>query len=378
MKSFLEKQRNILDFALSSLLRRWGRNLALLAVYSSIVFFLGSVMFFTNALKQEAALLLASTPEIIVQKIVAGRHDLIPLDYAEKIRKIRGVAEVQGRLWGYYYDPISRANYTLISAPGLGLDDQNIIIGEGISRVLNVHKGRTIRLRSIAGRFINFRVKGVLSPESALVSTDLMLMSEDDFRKLFAIPAGVATDLIVSVRNKKEISTVATKIAEIFPDSRPITKNEVLRTYDAVFDWRGGIVLVILMGAVLAFVIFAWEKATGLSAEEKREIGILKGIGWDTTDVLQLKFWEGLSISLTSFLLGVILAYVNVFLADAPLFAPVLKGWSVLYPSFHLTPFISLYQIVILFFFTVMPYTVATIVPAWKAATMDPDQVMRS
>ena len=68
MKSFLEKQRNILDFALSSLLRRWGRNLALLAVYSGIVFFLGSVMFFTNALKQEAALLLASTPEIIVQK----------------------------------------------------------------------------------------------------------------------------------------------------------------------------------------------------------------------------------------------------------------------------------------------------------------------
>ena len=102
----------------SSLLRRWGRNLALLAVYSGIVFFLGSVMFFTNALKQEAALLLASTPEIIVQKIVAGRHDLIPLDYAEKIRKIRGVAEVQGRLWGYYYDPISRANYTLITAHG--------------------------------------------------------------------------------------------------------------------------------------------------------------------------------------------------------------------------------------------------------------------
>ena len=55
MTPFLEKQRNILDFALSSLLRRWGRNLALVAVYSGIVFFLGSVMFFTNALKHEAA-----------------------------------------------------------------------------------------------------------------------------------------------------------------------------------------------------------------------------------------------------------------------------------------------------------------------------------
>lgn len=377
MSSFLEKQKNILDFALSSLLRRQGKNLALLVVYTAIVFSLGSVMFYTHALKQEAALLLSSTPEIIVQRIVAGRHDLIPLAYAEKIKGIRGVAEVQGRLWGYYYDPVSRANYTLMSASGLDLEDQNIIIGEGIARVLNAQKGRTVRLRSVEGKFINFKIKGVLSPESALISSDLMLIAADDFLKLFGIPPETATDLVVTVRNKKEISTIAGKIAQIFPDSRPITKDEILRTYDAVFDWREGIVLVVLAGAVLAFIIFAWEKATGLSAEERREIGILKAIGWETADVLHLKFWEGLTISLSSFLLGVILAYAHVFLMAAPLFAPVIKGWSVLYPNFHLTPFISLYQIVILFFFTVIPYTVATIIPAWRAATTDPDQVMR-
>jgi ABC-type lipoprotein release transport system permease subunit len=299
------------------------------------------------------------------------------LEYADKIKKIRGVATVQGRLWGYYYDPISRANYTLVSSPGFDLEDQSIIIGEGIARVLNVHKGRTVRLRSIEGKFLDFKIKGVLSPASSLVSSDLMLIGADDFRNLFGIPDGLATDLVVTIRNKKEISTIATKIDQIFPDSRPITRDEILRTYDAVFDWRGGIVLVVLSGAVLAFIIFAWEKATGLSAEERREIGILKAIGWETEDVLQLKFWEGLTISLSSFLVGVILAYGHVFLTAAPLFAPVLKGWSVLYPNFHLTPFISFYQIVILFFFTVIPYTVATIVPSWKAATTDPDQVMR-
>jgi lipoprotein-releasing system permease protein len=55
----------------------------------------------------------------------------------------------------------------------------------------------------------------------------------------------------------------------------------------------------------------------------------------------------------------------------------VLKGWSTLYPDFKLTPFISGYQIAILFFFTVIPYTVATIIPAWRAATIDPDVIMR-
>ena len=151
-----------------------------------------------------------------------------------------------------------------------------------------------------------------------------------------------------------------------------------MRTYDAVFDWRGGIVLVILAGAVFAFLIFAWDKAAGLSAEEKREIGILKAIGWETGDVLQMKFWEGLAVSLSSFLMGVLLAYGHIFLFAAPLFKPVLMGWSTLYPDFQLTPFISAYQVAILFFFTVLPYTVATIIPSWRAATTDPDLAMRT
>jgi ABC-type lipoprotein release transport system permease subunit len=115
-----------------------------------------------------------------------------------------------------------------------------------------------------------------------------------------------------------------------------------------------------------------------LSAEEKKEIGILKAIGWETSDILLMKFWEGAAVSLSSFLVGVLLAYVHIFFTSAFLFEPVLKGWSVLYPSFRLTPFIDAYQLMTLFFLTVIPYTVATIVPSWRSATIDPDAVMRA
>jgi ABC-type lipoprotein release transport system permease subunit len=189
---------------------------------------------------------------------------------------------------------------------------------------------------------------------------------------------GYVTDLILDVRNARELSTIAAKILQSLPDTRPILREEISRTYDAVFDWRGGIIIVILSGAVMAFIIFAWDKASGLSAEERREVGILKAIGWETSDVLQMKFWEGVAISLTSFLLGVLLAYVHVFFASSSLFKPVLMGWSVLYPEFKLTPFINAYQVATLFFLTVVPYTVTTIVPSWRTATIDPDSVMRT
>jgi ABC-type lipoprotein release transport system permease subunit len=373
----IDKQRNIIDFTLSALWRRKGKNLALVVVYTLVVFCLGSVMFFTQALKNEASIILRGTPEIIVQKLVAGRHELIPVAYAEKIKAIRGVQAVKDRLWGYYYDPIGRANYTLMVPEDLDLKGKEIVVGAGISRVRQVFRGNAMLLRTYDGRPISLFIKGVLSPEAELLSSDLMLVSPTGFRDLFGVSRDDATDLTVTVANKKEIPTIAAKIVDKLPDTRAITRDEILRTYDAVFDWRGGIMIAILAGAVLAFLIFAWDKATGLSGEERREIGILKAIGWETADVLQMKFWEGMAVSLSSFFLGVILAYFHIFFASATLFEPVLKGWSILYPDFRLTPFISVYQIAILFCFTVIPYTVATIIPAWRAATVDPDVVMR-
>jgi ABC-type lipoprotein release transport system permease subunit len=175
----------------------------------------------------------------------------------------------------------------------------------------------------------------------------------------------------------KELSTIASKITQLFPDTRPILRQEILRTYDAVFNWRGGLIIVVLGASVFAFIILAWDKATGLSAEERREMGILKAIGWETSDVLFMKFWEGCVVSLSAYVLGVLLAYGHVYFASSILFEPVLKGWSVLYPKFRLTPHINAYLLSTLFFLTVIPYTVSTIIPSWRAATIDPDSVMR-
>jgi ABC-type lipoprotein release transport system permease subunit len=137
-------------------------------------------------------------------------------------------------------------------------------------------------------------------------------------------------------------------------------------------------VMVLLIMALLAFVIFAWDKASGLSAEERREIGILKAIGWETSDIIAVKTYEGFFVSFFSFSSGILTAYLHVFFSSALLFVPALKGWSVLYPDFRITPFIDPYQVAILFFLTVAPYTVATIIPSWRAAIVDPDSVMRS
>jgi ABC-type lipoprotein release transport system permease subunit len=378
MNTPLNRHSNILDFALSSLLRRKTKNLSLLVVYMLIVFVIASLIFFVQALKREAAQVLKEAPDMVVQRMIAGRHDLIPGRYGEQISEIRGVSSVSPRLWGYYYDQVFGANYTLLVPEEKLVEPGNIMIGAGVARNQRIKTDDMLALKTSTNAALLLTVQGIYPSSSELLSSDLIVLAAEDFQEMFNLPPGQFTDLAVTVANPREQVTVATKIAEMFPDTRPILKSEILRTYDSLFEWRGGMMVVILAVAVLSFIIFAWDKATGLSAEERKEIGILKSIGWETSDVLLLKFWEGIVVSLTAFLVGVVLAYGHVFFFSAALFEHALKGWSVIYPQFRLVPIIDVYQLTVLFFLTVLPYTAATIIPAWLAATVPPDAAMRS
>jgi ABC-type lipoprotein release transport system permease subunit len=378
MKSWLEKQRHLIDFTLASLARRKGKNLGLLAVFSLLVFVLASVMLFTHALRHEARLVLQDSPEIVLQRLVAGRHDLIPPGYLEKIGRIRGVQNQQGRLWGYYYDAVVKANYTFMVPTDGSVEPGTIVVGPALERERGLAENNGISFRAYNGTLFSFTIAKVLPRAAELVNADLVLMNEADFRAFFTYPAGHYTDIALSVANPLEVRNIAAKLANALPDSRPILREEVQRTYASMFDWREGLMLALLSAAILAFAILAWEKASALSAEEKREIGILKAVGWETGDVIKMKLWEGGLLSLTAFLLGFVGAYVEVFRFHAPLFEPVLKGWSVLYPRFELVPVIDGLQVATLFFFTVFPYLAAVLVPIWRAAVTDPDAVMRA
>jgi ABC-type lipoprotein release transport system permease subunit len=377
MTPALDRQRNILDFTLSSLMRRRGKLLSLVLIYASVVFVLASIMFFTHALRRESQLLLADAPELVVQRMVAGRHDPIPLEYAGAISGIRGVTDVQPRFWGYYYDADLGANYTLQAVSDNSLPAGKIAIGAGLAKLRTLAVGDDFSLWGYDGQPQTFKVSSIFSRSSDLLTADLIMTNEEDLREFFRFDRNEATDLSVKVRNPREVQTVAARIVELFPDCRPITRDDMLRTYSAVFDWRSGILLVTAAMAIWAFVIFSWDRASGMSAGERQEIGILKSTGWATEDILFLKLWEGVIVSLSSFLLGLIGAYIHIFFFSAPLFTSVLKGWATLYPSFTLTPFIDYYQVAVLFVLTVFPFLLATIVPSWRAAIIDPDNAMR-
>ncbi len=378
MTDTLRRHLRIIAYAAGALSRRWRRNLAIVGVYALVVGMLASVVFLTQSLTHEAVAALGAAPEIMVQRLTAGRHGLTPTREIAPLSRIAGVRAARARLWAYHSDPATGETLLFAVPEGSRLGEHEAWAGREVLRRRAVPVGGALRFRTHAGEALVLTVSGILNTTTSLESATLIHVSETAFRALTGMPEGWATDLVLRVRNRRELATIANKVAGALPDARPIIRDELVRTYMSMFNWRSGVIIAALLVPVLAFILFAWDKAAGLSPDERREIGILKAVGWETADIILLKSYEAMAVSLAAFLLGAGLALAVLALPRPPAILPALLGWSTLYPPFAARTVVGAYQAATLFFLAVFPYLVATVIPAWRAATIDPDLVMRN
>ncbi len=390
----LEKQINILDYALTSLWRRRMKNIGLITVFAGVIFLLASFQMVNRSLTGAAEEVLGHAPEITVQRMSAGRQVAVPVSYEEQIREIFGIRGIVPRVWGYYFDDATLANYTVIAldtramprgkklhlalAEGeLPTARGEVALGYTMHQTLDQNGRRIFSLFRPDLSLKPLTITGIFARENELLTADLILMGLEDGRDLFAIGDDQATDLLVYVSNPAEVETIAKKIKKTLPDTRVLTRPQIKKTYQVIFGWRSGLGSICLFAALAAFVILAWDKASGLSPEEKREIGILKILGWETTDILAIRFWESFLVSTLAYIIGCTMAYIHVAFFSAALFKPVMLGWSVLKPSVSLPPAITSADLLLILAFTVLPYLAATVIPAWRSATVPPDAAIK-
>ncbi len=399
---------HIFEYALVSLTRRWTKHLSLVFIYAVLVGFYASVILLTSGLRQEAKMVLQDIPELWIQQIGGGRLQPIKTVLIDSLKNIRGVEKIYPRVWGYLPESSTGAVLTVMGTASTNIsnigadipfiqalneknaikDDKNhiisknlendeVIVGTGMLALRNLQLGDYLSISDITDSIRNFRIVATFDAKADLITKDLLIFSTQTAKELLSLKDDEATDIALKITNSDETDNIGKKIDNRFPSLRVVSKQQLQATYQTLFGWRGGLLLYGSVMALLAFVMLVWDKATGLSANEQKELGILKSVGWSINNVLWLKISEALIISLSATLLGLVLAYLHIFLFDASFLKPFLAGWSVLYPSFELPLLVDFGDILLIAILSIVPYLTASIIPAWFAAITDPAEIMR-
>ena len=387
----------LFEYALSSLKRRGGKNIFIFFIFFLLIFLLSSIFFIANSIKYELHHTLKSLPDITLQKLQAGREQNIDISRVDKIAMIEGVSEVTPRVWGYYYFKNAGANFSIVGVDRFTpsykksiqkvvdkfdstIFDKNdtMVVGAGVKEILEKnYYSKYFNFIKPNGDFKRVYIAGTFKGTTALESNDIILLSAQNAREIFGLSEDKATDITLRVPNPKEIPTVAKKLIEMFPDCRAITKSDLKISYENIIDYKSGIFLAIFIIALFTFFIIIYDKASGLSSDEKREIGIQKAVGWKISDILLQKGYEAFIISFVSFFSAITFAIFYVYFLDAPMLKSIFTGYSILKPPFKL-PFVLDFQTIVLIFFATVPlYLAATIIPSWFAATLEADEVIR-
>jgi hypothetical protein len=302
------------------------------------VFVLASLALFTHALRTEATFVLAGSPEVILQRMVAGRHDLIPPGYLDKIGRIRGVQKKEGRLWGYYYDPVVNANYTFMARPAEEVAGGTIMVGAALALGRGLAAGNVISFRSYSGKLLCLQGRRVLSQDSELVGR-----SGADLGKPISAPSStIRPDITPTSRCRSPTRWKCATSPPSWPPPCPTRGPSCARKCCApirAFSTGAKASFSPLLSAPFSPSSF-WpgRRPPAFRPRKSAKSASSRPSAGKPATSSSMKLWEGLLISLTAFLLGFVAAYVHVFHFGAPLFEPVFKGWAVLYPRFQLVP----------------------------------------
>lgn len=384
---------SLLGFAAGSLWRRKGRAIALGIGLGLTVMLVAAVLFLTESLRAEASRAQTGLPDVVVQRLVAGRPAVVSEADAKTLAGIDSVAAVRPRVWGYVFSPALQGNVTVVGvregAPTLdgvggaleaGRDlhhgAHEMVAGAALARYMGLAIGDTLGLPSPRPS-PQLRLVGTFGSAVDLYAADVILCDEADARAILDLGEGQATDLAIDLKNPEEARVVAGTVLDRMPGARVVEKSTLARIYTLAYGRRAGLIFAACIPALIALVVLALDRSSGLSPEERREIAILKAVGFSIRDVLLSRMLEALLVACAATAAGLLLAYAWVFWAGAPGLRGALVGWSVLYPQTKLTPAVDLAQLLGIAAATVGPFVGLSILPAYRAAIVEPMEAMR-
>ncbi|MHA1215827.1 MAG: ABC transporter permease [Candidatus Thorarchaeota archaeon] len=193
---------------------------------------------------------------------------------------------------------------------------------------VHIHVGSKLSLIAYDDQLVEFEVVGVFSSKSKIFSYELIITDMDSARRLLGVENGTCTDIAVWIEPGRDLNSVAFRLDNAMPEARVLTRDALRDIALQTYGGRAGIIDLLWVVLVMTVVMLAFTVSSAGSDEARREVGLLKALGFYTVDVLEIRMFESMVLSLLGVSLGVSTAIVYDFVLGAPPLAGYLLGWN--------------------------------------------------
>ena len=122
----------------------------------------------------------------------------------------------------------------------------------------------------------------------------MILMNLNAARDFFNIPSDKVTDLMVYVtpvdaKTKTALVNDVARAITGLPNCRVLTKDVLLSAQEKTYGDKSGFFSIVWYVILISVAIIAFNQTVVVGHESKFEVGLLKALGFSTSDVIQVR-----------------------------------------------------------------------------------------
>ena len=386
-----------INFLFLLLSRYKNKHIAIFCISVVVIALLGSVLFISDAIQKDIDATLQNQADFTIQRYKAGKVLDTPQEWIEQFLEIDGVTKVEGRIYGmHFYEPCE----TYFMIVGIDFFDDgvvktlqklvdkididkflardNMIIGSGVKKLLDEYKYKdNYNFRPPDRSIKKVYIYDTLPKQTNIVSSDMIMMNIDLAREILGVEEGYVTDIVLEVPNPKEREMIREKLTLLHFDMRIIEKKDIQRYYKNLFNYKGGVFLIIYLVAFVTFLLILYQRHSMITNIDAKEIALLRSLGWRIESVIWLKISENFIVAFSAYLVGVIVAYIYVFVFDATPLKYIFLGYDNLTQDVSFVQNIQIQNLGLIFVLYIIPFIATIIIPVWRVSITEPTEVMR-
>jgi lipoprotein-releasing system permease protein len=253
-----------------------------------------------------------------------------------------------------------------------------------LAQMIRIDKGGSFDLQTGGDVYLpmEFTVSGLYSFKKHDFDKQILFMNLDDADELFGVPWGAANIIYGWVPDPFNMKKLVKTLKEQLPGRDFVTWKKLNQRLLGVLEVEKDMMFFLLIFIVLVAAFSITNTLITVVIQKTREIGLLKAVGASSGVVMRVFLLQGFIVGFFGSIFGTLLgATVLYFRNNALVFMRNVTGRDLFPKEFYffneLPANMVTTDVVFVCLVSIVLCTIGALIPAWRAASLDPAKALR-